>query len=138
VPLPWSGTEPPYGFSPDGTETWLDQPGDWAALTVAEQESSSDSMLALYRAGLRLRRSAPWGEPGDLRWLPAPDEVLAIGRGELFVCVVNFGHDPYPLPAGAEVLIVSGPLEGGAVPRDTTVWLEVAGKTPTGPGKEER
>ncbi|MFI2708346.1 glycoside hydrolase family 13 protein, partial [Nocardioides sp. CER28] len=35
VPLPWSGAEPPYGFSPAGVETWLPQPPDWAALTVA-------------------------------------------------------------------------------------------------------
>jgi alpha-glucosidase len=72
-----------------------------------------------------------------LRWLPAPDDVLAFGRGDTFACIVNFGQDPYPLPLGAEVLIASDTLQGGAVPPHTTVWLELAEKAPTGQGKEQ-
>ncbi len=36
VPLPWSGTRPPYGFSPEGSTAapWLPQPDDWAGLTA--------------------------------------------------------------------------------------------------------
>ena len=39
VPLPWSGDEPPFGFSPAGAqaEPWLPQPGHWADLTVEAQ-----------------------------------------------------------------------------------------------------
>ena len=33
VPLPWSGTEAPFGFGPAGTP-WLPQPASWADLTV--------------------------------------------------------------------------------------------------------
>jgi alpha-glucosidase len=127
IPLPWGGDHPPYLFSPDGADRpWLDQPGDWAPLTVAAQSESETSMLALYRAGLRFRRAAPWGEDAGLRWLPSRDSVLAFARGERFACIVNFGPDPVELPAGADVLIASNGLEGGELPRDTTVWLRQA------------
>jgi len=127
VPLPWSGDQPPYGFSaPGASRPWLDQPGDWARLTVATQSEAGTSMLALYRAGLRLRRAAPWGDGDVLRWIPAHDCVLGFARGERFACLVYFGPDPVELPAGADVLISSAELQGGALPQDTTVWLRQA------------
>ncbi|MDX6597111.1 MAG: alpha-glucosidase [Gaiellales bacterium] len=136
VPMPWGGDEPPYGFSADGSEPpWLDQPGDWARLTVAAESDDGGSMLALYRAGLKLRRAAPWEGDDDLRWIATPESVLAFarGRGERFACLVNFGPEPYPLPADMNVLIASGELEGGALPQDTTVWLRQAkGQAPLG------
>jgi alpha-glucosidase len=127
VPLPWAGNEPPYGFSDEGaTPPWLDQPADWAPLTVAAQSEDSESTLALYRAGLRLRRSGQWPRETGLRWLPAADSVLAFARGNDFTCLVNYGPEPVELPAGAHVLIASDELEGGALPQDTTVWLRQA------------
>ena len=122
VPIPWSGESPPYGFSPDGARTWLDQPDDWARLTVEAESRDGSSMLALYRAGLRIRRQAPWGG-GEFRWLSSDGAVIAFARGDRFACLVNFGAEPATLPAGAEVLIASNELEGGALPQDTTVWL---------------
>ena len=91
-------------------------------------------MLALYRAGLRLRRAAPWDGRRDAPLASRPaTTVLAFARGERFVCVVNFGPDPVELPAGASVLIASDELEGGALPQDTTVWLRQAkGQAPSG------
>ena len=81
-------------------------------------------MLSLYREGLRLRRSVPWS--GDaITWLPTDDDVLAFARGDHFVCLVNFGPDPVVPPDGAEVLIASNDLEGGALQQDTTVWLRL-------------
>jgi alpha-glucosidase len=124
IPLPWAGDRPPYGFSGDGADRpWLDQPDDWAGLTVAAQSEDAGSMLALYRAGLRLRRTTDELGDGDLTWLPSPDSVLAFTRGDGFTCVVNFGPDPVQLPAGTRVLIASSELEGGALPHDSTVWL---------------
>ena len=126
IPLPWDGDRPPYGFSrPDAERPWLDQPDDWAGLTVAAQAETTTSMLSLYRAGLRFRRAAPWAD-GALHWLPSDDSVLAFGRGDRFVCIVNFGKDAVELPSGADVLIASNELEGGALPHDTTVWLRQA------------
>ena len=83
-------------------------------------------MLALYRAGLRLRRATPGLGDGSLQWLPSTGSVLAFARGEGFICIVNFGADPVDLPAGASILIASSELEGGALPQDTTVWLRQA------------
>jgi len=128
VPLPWSGSTQPYGFSGNGAvRLWLDQPADWAPLTVEAQSDDPASTLSLYRAGLRIRRSAPWGNDVALGWLPWDDGVLAFTRGERFICIVNFGPRPVELPAGAEVLIVSDELERDGLPQDTTVWLYQAG-----------
>jgi alpha-glucosidase len=127
IPIPWSGATPPYGFSPDGAERpWLDQPDDWSPLTVEAQSGADGSMLSLYRAGLRLRRAEPWNGDGALRWLPSEAEVIAFARGDRFACLVNFGPQPIPLLEGADVLISSNELEGGALPQDTTVWLRQA------------
>jgi alpha-glucosidase len=134
IPIPWSGDRPPYGFSENGAaRPWLDQPDDWAGLTVAAESKDPSSMLSLYRAGLRLRKEAPWGA-GAFRWLPADHDALAFARGESFVCLVNFGTERVALPPGADVLIASNDLEGGVVSQDTTVWL----LNPLGQGEEGR
>jgi alpha-glucosidase len=139
VPIPWEGDRPPYGFSPDGADSpWLDQPAGWAALTMAAESRDPSSMLALYRAGLRVRRSAPWGDQVSISWLSDSDASFAFARGERFICLVNFGPEPVPLPSGVELLIASSELEGGAVPADTTVWLLQNGKSENVQGKEGR
>jgi alpha-glucosidase len=136
VPIPWSGTQPPYGFSGDGVTPWLEQPADWASLSVEAQAGLPGSMLDLYRRGLGLRRQAPWGDATALAWLPTSDEVLAFTRGSRFLSLTNFGPDLVELPAGTEILISSNDLEGGAVPQDTTVWLRQTDQHPLGQGKE--
>jgi alpha-glucosidase len=124
VPIPWSGAKPPYGFSPnEEVPLWLDQPGDWASLSVEAQTDDPASMLSLYRAGLRIRREAPWGVGSELRWLEYGDDVIAFARGDRFLCIVNFGPQPVELPAGADVLIGSAALVSNALPQDTTAWL---------------
>ncbi|HEX4035650.1 MAG TPA: glycoside hydrolase family 13 protein [Solirubrobacteraceae bacterium] len=124
VPIPWSGAKPPYGFSPNAEmRLWLDQPDDWAPLSVEAQADDPASMLNLYRVGLRIRREAPWGADSKLSWLDYGDEVIAFARGDGFLCVVNFGSEPVELPAWAEVLVGSAELVDGALSQDTTVWL---------------
>lgn len=125
VALPWSGTEPPYGFSPNpNVRLWLDhQPDDWGPLSVEAQSADPGSMLSLYRQGLRVRRQAPWGAGGQLRWLDYGDDVIAFTRGEGFTCIVNFGSQPVDLPAGTDVLMRSAELVGDKLSQDTTVWL---------------
>jgi alpha-glucosidase len=123
VPIPWRGVRPPYGFSSEGAERpWLDQPDDWAPLTVEAQTDDPASMLSLYRNGLRIRRTRPWGS-GPFRWLDAGSGSLLFARGDAFACLVNFGPEPVAVPAGAAILIASNPLEGGVLPQDTAVWL---------------
>jgi alpha-glucosidase len=122
VPVPWSGTAPPYGFNTTGTAPWLPQPLDWASFTVEAQTGDPESMLELYRSALRLRRSQPLGD-GPLTWLDAAPGVLAFARDETFACVVNLSDAPVALPAHEEVLVASGPLDGPNLPPDTAVWL---------------
>ncbi|MFI1470178.1 glycoside hydrolase family 13 protein [Streptomyces wuyuanensis] len=128
VPLPWSGTAPPFGYSPEGAGTapWLPQPEAWKTLTAAAQESDPDSMLSLYRAALRLRRDHPALGDGTMTWeSAAEDRVLSFGRSPGFRCLVNLTEGAVELPARTEVLLASGPLDGDRLPGDTAVWLSV-------------
>jgi len=128
VPMPWSGEEPPFGFSPQTATAppWLPQPPAWRGLTAEAQTGDERSMLELYRRALHLRREQPALGDGTLRWLDAPDGALAFGRDPGFVCIVNLSGDPVALLDGAGLLISSGPFTAdGRLPRDTAVWLRV-------------
>jgi alpha-glucosidase len=127
VPLPWSGDGPPFGFSSAGSRPWLPQPPAWKTLTAAREEDDPGSMLGLYRAALALRRQTAALGDGPLSWLSGPaDGMLAFTRGDGgFACAVNYSARPWPLPPGATVLLASGPLADGLLPRDTAVWLSL-------------
>jgi alpha-glucosidase len=145
VPLPWSGAEPPFGFSPPGArkEPWLPQPPAWHSLTVEAESADPASMLALYRRALHLRRTdvpADTDVPPETRmtsppdtsmtWLPAPSGVLAFTRGPL-TCIANLSPSPIPLPPG-RILLTSTPLTPAGpdtttshLSPDTTAWLRL-------------
>ncbi|MFG2955836.1 glycoside hydrolase family 13 protein [Streptomyces sp. NPDC048291] len=128
VPIPWSGTTTPYGFSAaDATASpWLPQPADWAPRTVAAQTGDPASMLELYRTALRIRREHPALGDGTLTWLDdTPAGVLAFRREPGFICVVNLSTEPYQLPAHASILLTSGPVEDNRLAPDQAVWLTV-------------
>ena len=61
VPLPWSGKEPPFGFSPEGAseQPWLPGSPRAGRMTVEAQTGEQGSMLELYREALRVRRAEP-------------------------------------------------------------------------------
>jgi alpha-glucosidase len=124
VPIPWSGTSPPYGFGPEGSQPWLPQPDSWARLSVGAQAEDHTSMLLLYRNALALRRFIAGEE--SLTWIDdlGPD-VLAFHRGDGFICVVNFAEVPAVLPEGWELLLASDPsyVSGAALAPDTAAWL---------------
>ncbi|PWU53617.1 alpha-glucosidase [Micromonospora sp. S4605] len=134
VPIPWTGDEPPFGFSPDGAAApWLPQPADWKDRTVRAQTGDPTSMLELYRAAIRIRRAHPALGDGTMAWLPAPDGVLAFHRPPGFTCLVNLSAAAVPLPPHAERLLASGPLDDDLLPPDTAVWLRTTEPTPAGP-----
>jgi alpha-glucosidase len=122
VPLPWSGTAQPFGFGPPGSEPWLPQPASWAALTAEAQAGDPDSMLALYREALALRRANAGFAGAQFRWLPAAAGVLHFERGDGVRCLVNLSDRSCALPAHAAVLLASVPLERGHVPADGAAW----------------
>ncbi|WP_318306979.1 glycoside hydrolase family 13 protein [Amycolatopsis solani] len=123
VPLPWSGTAPPFGFTDTDVPTWLPQPARWRELTAQAQNDDPRSMLRLYRAALAARREHPALGDGTMTWVPAPEGVLWFAREPGFECVVNLSGGPVELPGGARVLLASVPLEDGRVPVDGAVWL---------------
>jgi alpha-glucosidase len=119
VPMPWSGTEPSFGFS-TADSTWLPMPAAWAGLGVLDQAADPSSTWSLYRTALRLRRTA-FTAAGEIEWLDASIGVLTYRRGDVTV-LVNTGTEAALLPPGS-VLISSGPLsDDGTLPVDTAVW----------------
>ena len=125
VPLPWSGTEPPFGFGPPGSKPWLPQPERWRDRTVEAETARPDSVLELYRAALHRRREHLGFRGSGMAWLPAPDEVLRFDRPGGVETVVNLGSEPIELPSGRPILLASEPLpESGELPPDTAVWLD--------------
>ncbi|MFD3541828.1 alpha-glucosidase, partial [Streptomyces sp. NPDC058662] len=141
VPIPWCGTEPPYGFGPAGT--WLPQPAGWGGLSVAAQTGDPHSTLELYRAALELRRALPGlGAPEAGRSRPPADEAAdawdspaagdagdagdATGGGMRwlpapdgvllftrpgFACTLNSRPEPVGLPAPGRPVLSSSPVE---------------------------
>ncbi len=119
VPLPWSGTTPPFGFT-TASSTWLPMPADWAPSTVAAQQADPASTLQLYRATVALRRTLPDLQGRDYQAVDAPAGCLAYRRGGLTV-LLNAGDAAVPLPGG-EVVHASAPVRA-ELPPDAAVWL---------------
>jgi len=119
VPLPWASTGTSYGFGPGGAH--LPQPEWFAGVSVEEQEHDPASTLSLYRRALALRSDLQ--APEQLEWVPTDAaEVIRFRRPHGWEVVMNFGTTPVDLPDG-EVLVASGPLDGGRLPGETAVWL---------------
>jgi alpha-glucosidase len=121
VPMPWSGDNPPYGFT-TGTSTWLPMPEGWGPLTVEAELEDPASTLSLYRRLLELRPKYAQPSKDEVEWYGAPEGCLAFRRGNGLICALNASADGVPLPPG-EVVLSSGPLEDGVLPPDTAVWL---------------
>jgi alpha-glucosidase len=123
VPLPWSASQPPFGFGPEGSVPWLPQPAQWKELTVEAQSGSEGSMLELYRAALRLRRDEQAFASGEMRWLDSPADVLSYRRGDDITVVINLSARAVDVPPHDGVLISSAPLPGGVLWPDCAAWL---------------
>jgi alpha-glucosidase len=124
VPMPWSGELPPFDFCPDGVTPWLPIPEEWVGQTVERQAQDPDSMLALYRAALRLRRQIPaLTTAQDLTWRASPGGVVDFDRSPDFRCVANISAEPFALGTEARVLLSSAPMVGGMLPVDAVAWL---------------
>lgn len=123
VPIPWSGTTPPYGFSPDGLTTWLPQPAGWGLYTVEHEIEDTSSSLHMYRSALRIRRSLPALGVGTLQWLESPADVLAFRREPGFVCVVNLSGENVAAPDGMQLLLSSAEQPAGHIAPNTAAWF---------------
>jgi alpha-glucosidase len=121
VPLPWSGTAPPFGFTDRGGKPWLPQPPEWREFTAEAQAGRDDGMLAFYRAALGLRRAHLAGRDAPLTWVETAGGVLAFDRGDELSCVTNLSAQPCEL--SGDVLIASADGAGGRLPTDATAWI---------------
>jgi alpha-glucosidase len=131
VPMPWAGDAAPFEFTTGAEPAWLPVPEGWRDRTIAAQQVDEESMLALYRAALRIRRRHPALGTSTMNWLSSPANTLAFERGPGFVCVVNLDSLPITFPARHAVLCASGPVQptdaGLVVPADTAAWLTTDG-----------
>ncbi|WP_349425813.1 alpha-amylase family glycosyl hydrolase [Microbacterium sp. LWS13-1.2] len=120
VPIPWNADAPAYGFNESGA-SWLPQPADWATLARDVQSGVEGSTLELYRTLLAERRARSLGA-GSLEWVHGyGTDAVAFRNGNVTV-VANTGSTPIALPGGI-VIAASGPVAGGELPADTTVWV---------------
>ncbi|MEV0536693.1 glycoside hydrolase family 13 protein [Kitasatospora sp. NPDC050463] len=134
VPIPWSGTEAPYGFGPTaGGPSWLPQPAEWAGLSVEAQTGDPTSTLELYRSALAVRRERPeLGAGTGVEWLDGPEGTLVFRRGS-FVCTVNTTAEPVRIAVPGRLLLSSTDavtdtaVDGGetVLAPDSTDWWAV-------------
>jgi alpha-glucosidase len=141
VPLPWAGTEPPFGFT-TGTP-WLPPVADAEELAVAAQREDPRSTLALHRRIIDLRRRAPALHGGDQRLREAGPGVLAwtrSGEGEEYLVAINMGTGPARAPGGraGRLVLSSDPdreenvgvgAEGCALGADEAMLVHLEGAT---------
>ncbi len=121
VPLPWSGSAPPFGFTPGPGEPWLPQPAEWRDRTAEAEAADASSMLAFYRQALELRRARFGRLEGGLKWIDTPHGVLAFDRGASTRCIANLSDQPFGLTG--EVLLASEGLRDSRLLPDAAVWL---------------
>jgi alpha-glucosidase len=114
--MPWTSDagDAHAGFSQ--VAPWLPVDARHAARSVAVQEAETDSVLQAARAFLRWRRAQPALVLGSIRFLDAPEPVLAFVRehdGQSLLAVFNLSAQP-----------VAWDLPSQLSPR----WLELAGQ----------
>ena len=130
VPLPWSGTSTPFGFT--SGKPWLPIDQSWQSMSVESQDSDAKSVLNLYRSSLSLRTLHLIGR-GEITWLESPlhgaklDGLLTFKRGDITV-VMNLSQHTHEIDITGQVILVSsGVLDGRdgkkSIPACSTIWI---------------
>ncbi len=109
APIPWT-SEPDGGW----TNPWLPLPENAETNNAQQQVGEDDSMHALYKRLLRLRKELPVLRQGSMNLLDVPPGVLAYERtldGQRVVVALNLTDKPVDCTAlaGAELLLASDP-----------------------------
>jgi alpha-glucosidase len=108
TPMQWDGS-PAAGFCPPGVEPWLPLAPGHEERNVARQLEDPDSVLALYRRLVALRRSSPALRRGRYERVEGPAGCLAYlreARGERFLVAVNFTSEEAAVPVGSGVVVL--------------------------------
>jgi alpha-glucosidase len=108
TPMVWDAALPNAGFT--AGKPWLPVKPPQAKRAAAGQERDPDSVLALYRAMLRLRRATPALRSGRTAFFDLADPVLAFTRGGTVLCVFNLSPDKREvmLKGGGEMALSQG------------------------------
>ncbi len=123
TPMPWDGS--PQGGFTTGTP-WLPLGPDHAEVNVASQADDAHSMLALYRALLRLRHGRPILVGAPLAAVATEGTILRYerrGADEVITVLLNLGAEARHVALGAGTLLLSTHLDraGEAVDRSVLV-----------------
>ncbi len=123
TPMVWERQAPNGGFSTG--KPWLPVPDEHLRLAVDAESGDEASVLAHYRRLLAFRRSHPALVSGTIRFIDAPEDVLAFvrsGGGEAILCLFNLGKTDARVSAPAALT----PLDGsGFATRPETDGLSV-------------
>lgn len=95
TPMVWELEAANSGFT-EG-EPWLPIPAEHVKKSADVQHRDRESIIAVYRNTLKLRRAHPALCIGSMRLLNAPDNILAFVReteGEALLCVFNLSPIP--------------------------------------------
>jgi len=116
TPMPWQDG-PKSGFTTG--EPWLPLGPPGTGITVAGQERDPRSLLALYRALLRLRRAEPAVSVGSIGNVRAAASVLSYQRqlgARTLLVALNLGNEPQEcaLRGASGRLLLSSTLDGQA------------------------
>ncbi|WP_090482931.1 glycoside hydrolase family 13 protein [Nakamurella panacisegetis] len=123
LPLPWEGTQTPYGFSTT-VDTWLPVPDEYGLVTVENQLEDPRSTLSLVRKALELRSTRPEFSGDAVDWYGAPEDCFAFRRrGGGLICVLNSGAVPVVLPPGDLLLSSAELTDEGLLPGNAAAWL---------------
>jgi len=137
TPMPWTA-DADAGFSRG--EPWLPIAPEHRARSVATQDADPASVLHAARAFLRWRKALPALLHGDIRFLDAPEPILAFTRsldGATLLVAFNLSQSPvhWALPAGtnARPLASHGLVSGRvmddqmSLPARGVLFAELAG-----------
>ena len=109
VPLPWNGSNSPFGFT--SGKPWLPIEQSWKAFNVENQEADAKSTLHLYRTALELRKRYLTSN-GEITWINSPvsgeklQAVLSYSRGSITI-VLNLSDVAYECHIQGQPLVVS-------------------------------
>ena len=120
TPMPWDDSDN-AGFS--AAPAWLPIPAEHRARSVSRQDHAPGSVLNAVRRFLRWRTTQPALQRGDIRFLDAPEPVLAFVRGDgddalLVVFNLSTAAVHWTIPAGIDAQpldghgLVAGRLDG--------------------------
>ncbi|GFZ47590.1 hypothetical protein JCM24511_05334 [Saitozyma sp. JCM 24511] len=119
VPIPWTSSGHNFGFG-DGKQAHLPMPEWMGKFAVAAEDSDPNSTLNMYRRALALRRELQTEE--SMVWVTDHPQTLHFRRKGGWEVLMNFDGENVDVPKG-QVLVCSGAVEGGTVPKNTTIWL---------------